>query len=84
MERKTASSKSRTKSDKVRRRAGVSQVLARGLDEEPRSRFSDAAIEYVFSHLHRWQISPADEEMQAAVKRFFWLGEQKDAGGGAV
>jgi len=59
--------------------------LAASLEDEPKSRFSDASIEWVFSHLHRWQIDPHDDEMQAAVRRFLWLGEHKNAGrGGAV
>jgi len=53
--------------------------LARSL-EEPTSRFSDAAIEWVFSHLHGWDIAPDDVEMQAAMRRYIWLGEQKDSG----
>ncbi|NQT21637.1 MAG: hypothetical protein HQ592_18170 [Planctomycetes bacterium] len=60
--------------------------LGRNLDEEPKCRFSDEAIEWVFSRLPRWEISPGDAEMQAAVKRFIWLGEQRGAseGRGAV
>jgi len=48
--------------------------LAGSLEEEPRSRFSDAAIVWVFSHLHWWEIAPDDVEMQDAVRRYFWLG----------
>ena len=56
--------------------------LADSLDDGPPCRFSDASIKWVFSHLHRWQIDPDDEEMQAAVRRFLWLGEHKKAGRG--
>ena len=51
------------------------------LDEEPKSRFSDAAIEEVFGRLlHGWHLDPADEEMANAMRRFFWRAEHEGKG----
>jgi len=43
-------------------------------------RFSDAAIEWVFSQLHRWQIDPNDAEMQGVMRRFYRLGRHGGRG----